>query len=108
MKNLRLIACLFVATSMFGCAVTTDSSTESGGVDIRIDNATVTHDGELSTINNGNIAVSTLSLSMTSEKGDAENVTDTTSSEWCCTNCNMNTGNCEECHTCPIIIIIEQ
>ena len=94
MKNLRLIACLFVATSMSGCAV----PTESDGRAIRIDNATVAHEGEMSIISNDQITVSTLSLSLASKQGDIENLE---SPPICCTNCNIFTGNCEECHTCP-------
>lgn len=104
MKNLRLIACLFVTTSMFGCALTTESATESNEKAIRIDNATVTHEGELSIISNDYMTISTLSLSLASKQGDTENLVsgtpDTSNAGVCCTNCNIFTGWCEECHTC--------
>jgi hypothetical protein len=89
MKNLPLIACLFAATSMFGCAVTTPSDEKA----IRVDNAKVTHEGELSVISNRETTVSTSSLSLASSLvPDCTNI--------CCTNCDIFTGQCEECHTC--------
>jgi hypothetical protein len=96
MKNLRLIAGIFITTAMFvGCAV----SSEPGETAIRIDNATVTHEGDVSVISNGETTVTTSSLSLTKESnlddggGGGGGV--------CCTNCNIFTGNCQECHTCP-------
>jgi hypothetical protein len=92
MKNLRLIAGLFITTAMFvGCAV----SSEPGEKSIRIDNPTVTHQGEVSTISNGDVTVTTSSLSLTKESNLADGP------GICCTNCNIYTGQCDECHTCP-------
>jgi hypothetical protein len=95
MKNLRLIAGLFITTAMFvGCAV----SSEPGEKSIRIDNPTVTHQGDVSTISNGDVSVTTSSLSLTKQSG----VDNGPASGVCCTNCNIFTGNCEECHTCAL------
>jgi len=91
MKNLRLIAGLVITTAFFvGCAV----SSEPGEKSIRIDNATVTQKGDVSTISDGQTTVTTSSLSLTSDvdNGPASGV--------CCTNCNIYTGDCQECHTC--------
>lgn|SRR5256885_11584530 len=94
MKNLRLIAGLFITTAMFvGCAV----SSEPGEKSIRIDNPTVTRQGDVSTISNGAVSVTTSSLSLT-KQSDADGSPDVPGV--CCTNCNIFTGDCQECHTC--------
>lgn len=95
MKNLRLIAGLFITTAFIvGCAVSSDPGDES----IRIDHPTVTHQGGVSTISNGDITVTTSSLSLTRQS-------DFSLPEGgvgvCCTHCNIYTGDCTECHTCP-------
>lgn len=95
MKNLRLIAGLFItAAFVVGCAVSSDPGEES----IRIDHPTVTHHGDVSTISNGDVTVTTSSLSLTEQSDllDPEGGTGV-----CCTRCNIYTGNCAECHTCP-------
>jgi hypothetical protein len=93
MKNLRLIAGIVITTALFvGCAV----SSEPGEKSIRIDHATVTHQGDTSVISNGDITVSTSSLTLTKESGFEE----APGGGVCCTNCNIFTGNCQECHTC--------
>jgi hypothetical protein len=97
MKNLRLIAGLFIATACFvGCAV----SSEPGDQSIRIDNPTVTHQGDVSVISNGDTTVFTTSLTLTRES----NLVDDSGGGGgvCCTNCNIFTGNCQECHTCAV------
>lgn len=100
MKNLRLFAGLFITTAfLVGCAVSPDSGEKS----IRIDNPTVTHQGEVSTISNGDVTVTTSSLSLTQQSdlvqpgdggGDGGGI--------CCTLCNIKTGWCAECHTCLV------
>jgi hypothetical protein len=96
MKNLRLIAGLVITTAFFvGCAV----SSEPGETSIRIDNPTVTRQGEVSTITNGDITVTTSSLSLTKESNLQDGSGGGTGV--CCTNCNIYTGQCDECHTCP-------
>lgn len=93
MKNLRLIAGLLITTAFFvGCAV----SSEPADTSIRIDNPTVTHQGEVSTISNGDTTVTTSSLTLTTQSS----VDDGGGGGICCTNCNIWTGNCQECHTC--------
>lgn len=97
MKNLRLIAGLLITTAFFvGCAV----SSEPGETSIRIDNPTVTHQGEVSTISNGDITVTTSSLSLTQESNLVDDDGGGGGHGVCCTNCNIFTGNCQECHTC--------
>lgn len=95
MKNLRLIAGLFIATACFvGCAV----SSEPGDKSIRIDNPTVTHQGDVSVISNGEVSVTTPSLTLTKQS----DVVNGPASDVCCTNCNIFTGDCQECHTCVL------
>jgi hypothetical protein len=96
MKNLRLIAGLVITTAFFvGCAV----SSEPGDKSIRIDNANVTQKGDVSTISNGQTTVTTSSLSLTTQS-NADGSPDVPGI--CCTNCNIYTGNCDECHTCEL------
>ena len=94
MKNLRLIAGLLITTACFvGCAVSADPGEKS----IRIDHPTVTQQGDVSTISNGDITVTTSSLSLTpqSDLAPVEG-----GGGVCCTDCNIFTGQCAECHTC--------
>lgn len=94
MKNLRLIAGIVITTALFvGCAV----SSEPGEKSIRIDNATITHQGDTSVISNGDTTVSTSSLQLTTQSNF-----DSAPADVCCTNCNIFTGNCQECHTCVL------
>ena len=93
MKNLSLIACLVVATAMFGCAVSADSPAESDLQSVRVDNATITAKGDVSVISNADVSVTTSSLTLSEDLVEGGGV--------CCTNCNIYTGNCQECHTCP-------
>jgi hypothetical protein len=95
MKNLRLFAGLVITTAFFvGCA----ASSEPGEKSIRIDNATVTQKGDVSTISNGQTTVTTSALSLTQVSG----VDDAPTAGICCTNCNIYTGQCDECHTCVL------
>jgi hypothetical protein len=97
MKNLRLIAGLLITTAFFvGCAVSSDPGEES----IRIDRPTVTHQGEVSTISNGDITVTTSSLSLTQQSDLLD--PEAPGGGICCTHCNIYTGNCAECHTCAL------
>jgi hypothetical protein len=80
---------------MFGCALTKDSDDKA----VRIDNAKVTQKGEMSIISNDHMTVSTPSLSLVSDQAVSN------PSGWCCTGCNMSTGNCDECHTCDVLVI---
>ena len=50
----------------------------------------------MSTISKGESTVTTSSLSLTNE-GDVDSGP---ASGVCCTNCNIYTGDCQECHTC--------
>ena len=93
MKNLSVIACLFVATAMFGCAVSADAPVEPDVQSVRVDNATITYKGDVSVISNAGTSVTTSSLTLTEGLAEGGGV--------CCTNCNIYTGNCQECHTCP-------
>ncbi|HEX3475704.1 MAG TPA: hypothetical protein VHT91_11810 [Kofleriaceae bacterium] len=98
MKNLRLIAGLFITTAFFvGCGVSSDPGEES----IRIDHPTVTHQGGVSTITNGDVTVTTSSLSLT-EQSDLLDPEGGGGTGVCCTRCNIYTGDCAECHTCPL------
>jgi hypothetical protein len=92
MKNLFVIACLLVATAMFGCAVGADSTVEPDVQSVRVDNATITDKGDVSVISNAGVSVTTSSLTLTEDLVEGGGV--------CCTNCNIYTGNCQECHTC--------
>jgi hypothetical protein len=93
MKNLRLIAGLFITTAFIvGCAV----SSEPGDKSIRIDNPTVTHQGDVSVVSNGEVSVTTPSLTLTKQS----DVVDEAAGDVCCTGCNIFTGDCKECHTC--------
>lgn len=95
MKNLRLIAGLVITTAFFvGCAVSSDPGEKS----IRVDNPTVTRQGDVSTISNGEVTVTTSSLTLTPVSG----VDNGPANGICCTNCNIYTGNCDECHTCVL------
>jgi hypothetical protein len=97
MKNLRLIAGLFITTVIFvGCA----ASSDPGETSVRIDNPTVTHHGNVFTISNGDVTVTTSSLSLTKESNLEDGGGGGTG--MCCTNCNIFSGNCQECHTCPL------
>jgi hypothetical protein len=98
MKNLRLIAGLFITTAFFvGCAVSSDPTDKS----IRIDDPTVTHQGGVSTISNGEVTVTTSSLSLTQQsdlvdpEGGGGGI--------CCYKCVSIDGHwvCEECRDCP-------
>lgn len=98
MKNLRLLAGLVITTAFFvGCAVSSDP----GETSIRIDNATVTHQGDVSTISNGETTVTTSSLSLTQDSNLVDDGGGSGGPGMCCTNCNIFTGWCQECHTCP-------
>ena len=94
MRNLRLIAGLLIATAFFvGCAVSSDPGEES----IRIDHPAVTQQGAVSTISNGDVTVTTSSLSLTRQSDLLDPIG---GPGICCTHCNIFTGICSECHTC--------
>lgn len=98
MKNLRLIAGLFITTAFFvGCA----ASSDPGDGSIRIDHPVVSHRGDVSTISNGDITVTTSSLLLTRQSDLLEPVDG--GGGVCCTKCVNIDGHwvCEECHDCP-------
>ena len=97
MKNLRLIAGLFITTAFFvGCAVSSDP----GETSIRIDNPTVTQEGNMSTISNSDVMVTTSSLSLT-QQSNLEPVDG--GGGICCYKCVSIDGHwvCQECRDCP-------
>jgi hypothetical protein len=99
MKNLRLIAGLFITTAFFvGCAASSDPGDES----IRIDHPTVTRQGDVSTISNGDVTVTTSSLSLTRQSDLVPIEGGGEGGGICCTDCNIWTGHCAECHTCAL------
>lgn len=98
MKNLRLIAGLLITTAFaVGCAASSDPGEQS----IRIDHPTVTHQGDVYTISNGDITVTTSSLSLT-QQSDLVDPEGGGGGGICCKICDLNTGICVDCHTCPV------
>lgn len=80
-----LFTAAFVAT---GCA----AGEPEEGV-LRMSNATVTRDGNSATISGEGLSISTESF-----VADGDDLIQ--SVDWCCSGCNMQSGNCNECHTC--------
>ncbi|WP_257460442.1 hypothetical protein [Archangium lipolyticum] len=88
LRNLIGIVTL-AAAFVVGCGGTVDSQNEEA---IQLTNATVTKNTDsTATLTDGELVIHAQTLTGIEQEG---------AGGWCCTGCNINTGNCAECHTC--------